>query len=81
VPLPLRGRWATDMRGAGRFVRVSAHAEAGFPILSTWKHGVCISTVRLLPHEASVLMAGVAEGLADLAHDLSRHKPCPSRPY
>lgn len=68
----LQGRWAKDMRGAGRAVRVSAHAEAGFLIVSTWKGGVCVSTVRLLPDEASELAAGLAAGLADLANEVNR---------
>ena len=48
-------------------MRVSAHAEAGFLVLSTWKSGVCVSTVRLLPDEAADLVAGLAEGLSRLA--------------
>lgn len=56
-----------DLRGQGRAVRVSAHAEAGFLVVSTWKADECVSTVRLLPDEAAHLMAGLAEGLAELA--------------
>ena len=56
-----------DLRGQGRAVRVSAHAEGGFLVVSTWKAGECVSTVRLLPDEAAHLMAGLAEGLAELA--------------
>lgn len=67
VPLPPHGRWAVDLRGGGRAVRVSARAEAGFVTLSTWKAEGCVSTVRLLPDEASELMAGLAAGLARLA--------------
>lgn len=70
-PLPAHGRWAKDVRGEGRAVRVSAHAEAGFLVLSTWKAGECVSTVRLVPDEASALMSGLAEGLATLANDLA----------
>ena len=67
-PLPLTspGRWIRDSRGEGRAVRVSAHAEAGFLVLSTWKGGVCVGTVHLLPDEAADLVAGVADGLAEL---------------
>jgi hypothetical protein len=61
------GRWIRDGRGEGRAVRVSAHVEAGFLVLSTWKAGTCVATVRLLPHEAGELVAGVAEALAELA--------------
>ncbi len=61
------GRWIADGRGEGRAVRVSAHAEAGFLVISTWKAGACVGTVRLVPHEAAELVAGLAEGLAELA--------------
>ncbi len=61
------GRWIADGRGEGRAVRVSAHTEAGFLVLSTWKAGTCVGTVRLLPAEGADLVAGVAEALAELA--------------
>lgn len=61
------GRWIADQRGEGRGVRVSAHAEAGFLVLSTWKEDAVVATVRLLPDEAAALVAGVAEGLGRLA--------------
>ncbi len=48
-------------------MRVSAHEEAGFLVLSTWKESRCVSTVRLLPDEAADLVAGVAEALGRLA--------------
>jgi hypothetical protein len=48
-------------------VRVSAHAEAGFLVLSTWKQDRVVATVRLLPDEAAALVAGIAEGLSHLA--------------
>ena len=56
-----------DLRGQGRAVRVSAHAEGGFLVISTWKAGECVATTRLLPDEAAHLMAGLADGLAELA--------------
>ena len=59
--------WIPDPRGHGRGVRVSAHAEAGFLVLSIWRAGACAGTVRLLPDEAADLVAGVASGLAELA--------------
>lgn len=66
VPLAA-GRWIPDGRGEGRAVRVSAHAEGGFLVVSTWKAGTCVGTVRLLPAEAADLVAGVAEALAELS--------------
>ena len=67
APMSPHSRWARDLRGEGRAVRVSAHAEAGFLIVSTWKADGCVGTVRLLPGEASELVAGIIEGLAHLA--------------
>ncbi len=61
------GGWIFDARGAGRGVRVSAHTEAGFLVLSTWKADVCVGTVRLLPDEAAQLVSTIADGLARLA--------------
>lgn len=66
-PFEAPGHWVADGRGGGRGVRVSAHEEAGFLVLSTWKADVCVGTVRLLPDEAAELVAGVAEALSRLA--------------
>jgi hypothetical protein len=63
----LEGTWVSDRRGDGRAVKVSAHAEAGFLVVSTWKAGTCVGTVRLLPAEAAELIAGLSESLAQLA--------------
>ena len=68
APFATPGRWVADQRGDGRGVRVSSHVEAGFLVLSTWKAGTCVATVRLLPDEAADLVAGIAEGLGRLAH-------------
>lgn len=59
--------WIFDQRGDGRGVRVSAHTEAGFLVLSTWKADLCVATVRLLPDEAAQLVGNIADGLARLA--------------
>lgn len=67
APFEAPGRWVADQRGDGRGVRVSAHSEAGFLVLSTWKAGVCVGTVRLLPDEAADLVSGISESLARLA--------------
>lgn len=72
LPLTGPGRWIPDQRGDGRGVRVSAHAEAGFLVVSTWKADTCVATVRLTPDEAAHLVAGLAEGLAQLAADEQR---------
>ncbi|MFP5219160.1 MAG: hypothetical protein ACLGIG_05400 [Actinomycetes bacterium] len=64
---PLTGRWYQDSRGEGRAVRVSAHAEAGFLVMSTWQADVCVASVRLLPDEAAELAGGIAAALASMA--------------
>jgi hypothetical protein len=66
-PDAVRTGWAFDERGEGRAVRVSAHVEAGFLVVSTWNADECVSTVRLLPEEAAQLVANVARALARLA--------------
>jgi hypothetical protein len=72
-PFEAPGRWIADRRGEGRGVRVSAHEEAGFLVLSTWKSDVCVGTVRLLPDEAAELVAGLAEALGRLARPAVEH--------
>lgn len=66
-PAPFPEGWVFDQRGGGRAVRVSAHVEAGFLVVSTWKSDSCVATVRLLPEEAARLVSNVADGLARLA--------------
>jgi hypothetical protein len=70
-PFTAPGRWVADHRGEGRGVRVSAHAEGGFLVLSTWKADKCVATVRLLPDEAALLVAGITESLASFARQVT----------
>jgi hypothetical protein len=67
IPLPSHGRWAEDHRGEGRAVRVATHLEAGLIVLSVWRAGACVATVRLPPQAAASLVAGLTDGLAYLA--------------
>ncbi|SOE02946.1 hypothetical protein [Blastococcus haudaquaticus] len=67
IPLPRHGRWAWDLRGEGRGVRVSAHTEEGMLNLSLWCDGTCVGTARLLPGDVAKLMSGLSEGLAEIA--------------
>lgn len=66
VPMTFPGGWVFDQRGEGRGVRVSAHVDGGFLVLSTWKSDICVATVRLLPDEAAQLVSNIADGLARL---------------
>ena len=67
VRLPVHGRWAWDARGDSRAVRVSAHTRENVVNLSVWRDEVCVGTVRLRPAEAASLVAGLTDGLAELA--------------
>jgi hypothetical protein len=67
IQLPARGRWAWDARGDNRAVRVSPHVRENVVNLSLWRNDICVGTVRLLPAEAANLVAGLSEGLAQLA--------------
>lgn len=77
-PFSAPGQWVPDVRGDGRGVRVSAHAEGGFLVVSTWKSGACVGTVRLLPDEAADLVAALSQGLASLAQGVAQPESAPS---
>jgi len=66
IAFPAHAHWVRDVRGEGRAVRVSTHAEAGLVNLSIWRAGTCVGTVRLLPVDAATLVSGLADGLAEL---------------
>ena len=67
VRLPVRGYWAWDARGDNRAVRVSPHPRENVVNLSVWRDELCVGTVRLQPSDAAALVAGLTEGLAELA--------------
>ena len=67
IPLPRHGQWAWDLRGQGRGVRVSAHADAGLLNVSLWREGICVGTAQLLPVDVAKLVSGLSEGLAVIA--------------
>ena len=67
IPLPRHGQWAWDLRGEGRGIRVSAHADEGLLNVSLWKGGECVGTARLLPADVAKLVSGLSEGLAEIA--------------
>ena len=67
IPLPRHGQWAWDLRGEGRGVRVSAHADAGLLNVSLWREGICVGTAQLLPVDVAKLVSGLSEGLALIA--------------
>jgi hypothetical protein len=67
TPIPLHGRWAWDLRGDGRAVRVSTHVESGLLNVSMWRDNACVGTARLSPAQAARLVTGLSDGLAQLA--------------
>lgn len=65
VALPLVGTTALpDVRGDHRALQVSWHARDDVFVVSIWRAGSCVATVRLAPAEAAVLIASLADGLA-----------------
>jgi hypothetical protein len=67
LPFPPRAHWAWDARGHDRAVRVSPHPQENVVNLSVWRDDLCVGTVRLRPADVAVLIAGLTDGLADLA--------------
>jgi hypothetical protein len=80
IPLPRHGRWAWDLRGQGRGVRVSAHADEGLLNVSLWREGTCVGTARLLPADVAKLVSGLSEGLAEIASQRPLHAVDPNGP-
>lgn len=78
TPFEAPGRWVADVRGDGRGVRVSAHADGGFLVVSTWKAGTCVGTVRLLPDEGADLVAALSHSLAALAREATETGGAPA---
>lgn len=64
LQLPAAGDWLADARDGERALRVSWHPEQGCVVLSTWRGGTCVGTVRLTPQEAARLVGVLADGLA-----------------
>ena len=67
VPLPVASSVLRDARGEGRTMRVTWHAEADVMVLSTWRGGDCVATVRLTPADSAALVAAVAAALGERA--------------
>lgn len=66
-PLPLRGGVQSDLRDAGRAVRVSAHPEDGTVTVSLWRDDRCVATHRLAAHDVPQLISLLADALAACA--------------
>jgi hypothetical protein len=65
VAMPLRGSTALpDVRGDKRALQVTWHDADDVVVISTWRAGQCVATVRLDPAQAAALVAALADGLA-----------------
>lgn len=65
VVLPLAGAAALpDVRGEHRALQVSWHPTDDVFVVSVWRFGRCVATVRLAPKDAAALVGTLAEGLA-----------------
>jgi hypothetical protein len=57
LPMPAVGDVFTDVRGGGRTMRVSQHADKGVVVVSFWAGELCRSSFRLSVADAARLAA------------------------
>jgi hypothetical protein len=65
LTLPAHGEVIADARGDGRWMRVTWHHEADLVVLSMWREGSCIGTIRLARGDVPLMVQALVEGLAD----------------
>jgi hypothetical protein len=61
-PIPTLGGVFRDVRGQGRTLRVSWHAEDGLVVLSLWDGPRCTGTVRIASADVPDLLESLAAG-------------------
>ncbi len=64
LALPTGGTVVHDARGQRRWMRVTWHDEAGVVVLSIWRDGSCVSTMRVERADVPALVSALVEGLA-----------------
>lgn len=64
IALPSSGEILADIRGGGRWMRVTWHDEADIVVLSLWKHMSCVGTLRLDRSDVPGLVDALVTGLA-----------------
>ena len=64
LALPSGGAVVHDARGQHRWMRVTWHDEAGLVVLSVWRDGSCVATVRIDRGDVPSLVTALVEGLA-----------------
>jgi len=61
---PSHGDVFFDVRDDGRNLRINWHHERDMVVLSTWRHGSCISTCQVDRTDVPGLIGQLVEGLA-----------------
>lgn len=64
LALPSSGEVLADVRGNGRWMRVTWHDEADVVVLSLWKQMSCVGTLRLDRSDVPGLVDTLVKGLA-----------------
>lgn len=65
IAFPLAGSASLpDVRGQHRALQVTWHDDGAVVVVSTWRFGRCVATVRLTPEDAAALISALAAGLA-----------------
>lgn len=54
-----------DARGGGRAMRVTWHHEVDLVVLSIWRDGTCVATVRVTRADVPDLVNALVSGLAE----------------
>lgn len=81
LPIPPHTHWVDDVRAGGRALRISAHPEAGVVLVSLWRDARCVGTAQFVASEVAELIAGLSDGLAELARAGSPQTSAASEPY
>ena len=74
VSLPWSGATFGDARGPNRWLRVTWHDEADVVVLSMWREGRCIGTVRVERADVPALVSALIDGLVP-ARDEAKISP------
>ena len=64
LSLPEGVEMFSDARGEERSMRVTWHHESGLVVVSLWRDGACVGTLRLQRDEVPRLIGALADGLA-----------------
>ncbi len=65
IALPSGGTVLEDARGESRWMRVTWHDDEGVVVLSVWRDGSCVATVRLERGDVPALVTALVDGLAE----------------